>query len=222
MIKRSKRPTALVAALIVIVAAIAVTAAMASSNDPATKAITAVPKARVSTRLEHLFGVLQTSARTHGASAAAAQPLPAAIKEGVSQEVTLDLSAVVFAGGAYPTWVIPGSTEICLMANATKPGGSPGGICGSIAAVEQRGIAETTEGASGSPVVLGLVPNGNTSVEVTNANGTKETVPVTNNVYEITSGDPVSATLKNASGATTTRHLPVLSTPPPPSTPHGG
>ena len=101
------------------------------------------------------------------------------------------------------------------MANATKSGGTPVSICGTISSVEQRGIAETTESASGSPVVLGLVPNGNNSVEVTNANGTKETAPVTNNVYEITSGDPVSATLKNASGATTTRRLPVLSNPAP-------
>jgi hypothetical protein len=57
---------------------------------------------------------------------------------------------------------------------------------------------------------LGLVPNGNASVLVTDANGSKETVPVVNNVYEITSGDPVSATLKSASGTTTTRHLPVI------------
>jgi hypothetical protein len=222
MIKRSQRRTVLVAALVVIAAAIVVTAGMASSEGSATKHVSAAPRPRVSARLDHIFRVLHASARTRGASVAAAQPLPAAIEEGVSQQVTLDLSAAVFAGGTYPTWVVPGSTEICLMANATKPGGSPGGICGSIAAVEQRGIAETTESASGSPVVLGLVPNGNTSVDVTNANGTKETVPVTNNVYEITSGDPVSATLRNASGATITRHVPVLSAPPPPSAPAVG
>ena len=214
MIKRSKHSAVLASALVVIVAAIAVAAAMASSKDPTTKPV-AVPRARVSVRLDHLFGVLHKKVRAHSASAATEPPLPAAIEEGVSLQSTLDPSAAVFAGGAYPTWVIPGSTEICLMANATKSGGTPGGICGTISSVEQRGIAETTESASGSPVVLGLVPNGNNSVEVTNANGTKETAPVTNNVYEITSGDPVSATLKNASGATTTRRLPVLSNPAP-------
>ncbi len=215
MIKRSKHSAVLASALVVIVAAIAVAAAMASSKGPATTKPVAVPRAHASARLDQLFSVLHKQVRAHSASAATEPPLPAAIEEGISPQSTLDPSAEVFAGGTYPTWVIPGATEICLMANATKPGGTPGGICGTIPSVEQRGIAETTESASGSPIVLGLVPNGNNSVDVTNANGTKDTVPVTDNVYEITSGDPVSATLKNASGATTTRHLPVLSDPPP-------
>jgi hypothetical protein len=220
MIKRPKRSVVLFVGVAIMAAAIAVTAAMASSGGSAAKPI-AVRADRVSPRLNHILGVLRITGRAHGASAAVSQPLPTAIEEGVSQQATLNPSAAVFAGGAYPTWVIPGSTEVCLMANAIRPGGSPGGICGSIAAVEQRGIAETTESASGSPVVLGLVPNGNSSVEVTNVDGTKETLPVTNNVYEITSGDPVSVTLKNASGATTTRHLAVLSTPPPSAPPAG-
>jgi hypothetical protein len=107
------------------------------------------------------------------------------------------------------------------MANGTKPGDSAGGVCGTIAAVEARGLAEATESASGSAVVLGLVPNGNASVEVTDADGSRSTVPVANNVYEITGGTPVSVKMRNASGATVSRHLPVLTTPPPASAPAG-
>ncbi len=132
----------------------------------------------------------------------------------------MDPSAAVFAdAGACPAWIVPGSEQVCLV--HALNGGGTGGICGTSAAIEQRGIAGTGESPSGSPVVLGLVPNGNTSVDVTNTDGSKETVPVTNNVYEITTGDPVSATLKNASGALTTRHLPVISAPPPAATPTG-
>jgi hypothetical protein len=212
--KRSSRSLVRVSALVAIAAAVAVTAAMASNGSTAAKP-TNVVRHRVSPRLEHLIGALT---RAHRASANA-HPLPAAVEEGESPQSTLVTFAAVFTGGAYPTWIVPGSTEVCLDNSALKPGGGAGGICGTIAAFEQRGLAGTTESASGSPVVLGLVPDGNTSVGVTNANGTKDTVPVANNVYEITSGDPVSATLKNAAGTTITRHLAVLSTPPPSAPP---
>ena len=152
--------------------------------------------------------------RARGASAATdAQPLPVAVVEGMSRQLGVEPSAAVFAGGTYPTWVVPGSTEVCLMHAALSRQDVPGGVCGSIKAAE-HGLAVTSEDAAGAPVVLGLAPDGNISVNVTNADGTTESVPVTNNVYEITSGDPVSVTLKQASGASETRHLATLSSPP--------
>lgn len=214
--KRSSRPLVLVAALVAISVAVAVTAAMGSSGSRTTKRTAAVRRP-VSSRLYHLIGAL---ARVHQASTAS-HPVPAAVLEGTAQQIGISPSAAVFTGGTYPTWIVPGSTEVCLMHDAVGRIGAPGGICGTIAAFEQRGLAEATEASPGSPVVLGLVPNGNTSVDVTNSNGSTESVPVANNVYEITSGDPVSATLKNASGASTTRRLPVISAPPPPSAPTG-
>lgn len=222
MSKRSKRTTTAVLALALVGATVAIIAASASSKGQTARTRTPVHHA-VSARLDHILGVLEhRGARAYGASlATGAQPLPTAIFQGVSHEAALDPAAAVYAGGAYPTWVIPGSTEVCLMANGTKAGDSAGGICGSTAALEQRGLAEVTEGPTGAPLVLGLVPNGNATIEVTNSNGTTETVPVHNNVYEVTAGDPVSATMKDAAGAAVTRILPTLATPPSSAPPRG-
>jgi hypothetical protein len=140
--------------------------------------------------------------------------LPAAAALGLSQIAGVDTSAAVFAGGTYPAWVVPGLTETCVIVGAVRPGDVPGGVCGSTAAAI-HGLALATENAAGTSVVLGLVPNGNASVKVTNADGTTENVPVTNNVYEVTGGTPSTVSLKEASGKRVTRHLPVLSRPAP-------
>jgi hypothetical protein len=213
MTKRPKNSVMIVAALLAAVATVAVTAAMASSNGRATKAST--PPAHVSARLATIFRVLQ---RAHRASSVDAKPLPTAALQGLSVQAGMDPSSAVFAGGTYPTWVVPGSTEVCLMHDALTSRDAPGGICGSVKAAE-HGLAEATESATGAPLILGLVPNGNASVTVTNANGTTDSVPVSDNVYEITSGVPASVTLKTASGTAETRHLPTLSPPPPSSAP---
>jgi hypothetical protein len=136
-------------------------------------------------------------------------------------------AAIAVEGGAYPVVVEPGETEICVLngpegmtAASAHAAGELGGVCGTIADAETRGLADSTEAASGAPVVIGLVPNGNTSVSVTNTNGTTEDLPVTNNVYEITSGTPTSVTMKDATGATVTRHI-AVPTHPPASAPAG-
>jgi hypothetical protein len=206
MTKRPTKSVVIFAALLAMVAAVAVTAAMASSDGRATRV--SAPVVHVSARLDSIFRVLR---RAHSASNVEAQALPIAVLQGL--QAGMDSSAAVFAGGTYPTWVVPGSTEICLMHGAAPHNVSPGGICGTVEAAE-HGLADGTESAPGVPLILGLVPNGNASVTVTNANGTTESVPVTNNVYEVTSGMPISVTLKTASGAVETRHLPVPTTPP--------
>jgi hypothetical protein len=143
-----------------------------------------------------------------------AQSLPAAAVRSLSVMPGLDPSAAVFIGGTYPVWVVPGSTAVCLIDAAMGTPSVLGGVCGTTSAAEERGLAVTTENASGTPIVLGLAPRGNTSVKVTNSNGTTENVPVTSGVYEITGGSPSTASLKEASGKETTRHLPELSRPP--------
>jgi len=216
MRKRLQRSAIVVPVLVSIVAAISVAAAMASSKNHVLKPH-AVPSRAVSTRLDHIFSVLRgTDLRGRSASVGAnPQPLPAAAIKGLSHIPGLDPSAAVFAGGTTdPVWVIPGSTELCLINGSTATPGDLGGVCGSISGAEEHGLAVTTESASGTPIVLGLVPNGNTSVKVTNTDGTTEHVPVTNNVYEIDSGNPSTVNLNEASGKATTRHLAILSRPP--------
>jgi hypothetical protein len=131
----------------------------------------------------------------------------------------LDSSSVLVTGGAAS--VVSSPTDVCLLDAEKGSGGATAGVCGTTSGVEERGLALTTENSAGAPVVLGLTPSGNTSVTVTNTDGTTETVPVTNNVYEITSGNPSTATLKEASGKITTRHLPQWSRPPASSAPAG-
>jgi len=202
------------AVLVAIVAMAAIATAMASSSPRAARRHTTHRHA-VSGRLGHIFRALDARhVRAHRVSAATASvPLPAAVFDAMSRwNPGLNPSAAVFTGGTYPTWIVPGSTEVCLVVGPMRAHDVPGAVCGSVSGSE-HGFAMTTENAVGAPVVIGLAPDGNASVEVTNANGTSESVPVVNNVYEVISGTPSTATLKEASGRTFTRRLAVLRRP---------
>lgn len=215
MIKRTQRLVIGSSVLVAVVATIVVTAATASSKGhrvklPATTAQTVPPQ------LGRIFKVLRgKDVRGHTAhmSTIGAQPLPAAVVKGMGNQPSVNPSAAVFVGGVYPTWIVPGAAEICLVVGAVSPGDVPSGVCGSIPAAE-HGLALTSSNAAGTPVVLGLVPNGNATVKVTNTDGTTENVPVTNNVYEITSSNPSTVRFNEASGISITRHLAIPSRPP--------
>jgi hypothetical protein len=217
MSKRSKWFSAIVlAALIAATAAVAVTA-MASPGKRAVK-LHSVPA--VSARLDQIFTVLRSDdLATHSAAVSTvSQSLPQNVLEGMGRSGRgLEPTKAAFAGGVYPTWVVPGTTEVCLVVGAIGARGVPGSTCGSIAQGE-AGLALMTETDAGAPIVLGLAPNGNASVEVTNADGAKKSITVTNNVYEITGGRPSTVSLKDASGASTTQPV-AMSPPPPPSAP---
>jgi hypothetical protein len=82
-------------------------------------------------------------------------------------------------------WLIPGSTGTCFMMT-TKSNPLPVGGCGSnsrAVAGEQMMALESPAGYPGGEVVIGLAPNGNTSVTLTRADGSTESVPVAQNVY---------------------------------------
>lgn len=53
-------------------------------------------------------------------------------------------------------------------------------------------------------------PKPRRTFDSTNANGTTEEIPVKDDVYEITSGDASTVTLRDAAGKITTRHLATL------------
>jgi hypothetical protein len=220
MSKRS-RSSAMALAALVVLAAVVVTAATASSNNHAVK-LHSSPAPAVSARLAQLFKVLSaTNLGARGVAArTGAQPLPASVVQGMSNyEPDLAPAEAVFTGGVYPTWVVPGSSEVCLVVGTTGSRSVPGATCGPTAKAE-AGLTGMTETDSGQPVVLGLAPNGNTSVEVTNADGTTENVPVTNNVYEVVSGKPSTVSLKTASGTPTTESV-AIGPPPAASAPSG-
>lgn len=153
------------------------------------------------------------------ASGISASTLPTAVIQGLSDFPGIDLATAQAAGSVYPAWVITGSTETCVMHDAMRPDDVPGGVCGPTSVAQERGLAITTENAAGAPVIFGLAPAGNTSVNVSESDGSTKNVPVTNGVYEVTGGTPSAVSLTAASGKTITSHLAVLSPPPPASAP---
>jgi hypothetical protein len=217
----SKRSKLLSLSIVVLTIGIvtAVTAPMSSSLGSGKENHVHLSTTRyaISTRLFKIFNVLHHRDHAHSASVTTTPPLPSAVAQVMARtSPNLDPSAAVFAGGAYPTWVVPGTNEVCLINAPTTPTSGYGGVCGTISAAE-RGLAVTTENAAGEPVIFGLVPNGNAFVAVKNVDDAVENVPVTNNVYEISGSDPGSASLTEASGARTTYKLPTLSRAPGPS-----
>jgi hypothetical protein len=171
---------------------------------------------KISQRLDQAFSVLHRS----GLSAHNTSILPGL--QGLSAiPDNLDVADAVVIPATYPVVIVPGETGVCLLngplgMTAAEAGaaGQLGGTCSSVANAEKYGLAETTESASGGPMVVGIAPNGNTSVTVTSSNDTTQRTPVTNNVYEIIGGTPATIRLKSASGASVTRSVAPISHPP--------
>lgn len=113
------------------------------------------------------------------------------------------LARRVIYGDAH-LWVEPGSAGLCLMDYEAE---AKGGSCGSVAEALEGSIAVGV-GSTGSAVVYGLVPNGNSQVVVHDADGTTEDVPVENNVYIVRHPGAVSAEVIDAGGQPTTVELP--------------
>jgi hypothetical protein len=207
----------------IVVAAIVVTAAGAKSGSRDVTRSRNSADSHVSRRLLAEFKVLhQEEFRgAHNASTSASyQPLPQGVIEGMEQaQPQMEPSSAAFAGGTYPTWVVPGADHVCLVLGTTGANSVPSSSCGSTASAEQHGLAISTENEAGTPVIVGLVPNGNPVVKVTNTNGTSKGVPVVDNVYEVTGGAPRTVTFRDGAGSETTRPVAVIPAPPPPSAP---
>jgi hypothetical protein len=125
----------------------------------------------------------------------------------------VDPAGAVFVGGTYPAWVVPGTSKVCLVVDAIGAHGVPSASCGTVAQGEAGLVRLLTVTETGAPVVVGLVPNGNVNVAVTDASGAAHDVPVAHNVYEITSGSPSTVSFNDASGATTTESVVMPATP---------
>lgn len=210
--KRSKRAAMMLTALVAAAAAVAVTAGTASSHHAERQAHRAI-----SGRLAQVFQVLDRRVRARRAAAAGGRPLPTGVVAGMSRQPGVDPSQAAYAGGEYPTWVVPGSSEVCLVVGATGTRGVPSSVCGPISRAES-GLVVLTETDSGQPLVLGLAPDGNRSVSVTDKDDATESVPVTDNVFEIVRGHPVSVSLKDTAGNRSSRSV-AISAPPGPTRP---
>jgi hypothetical protein len=105
-------------------------------------------------------------------------------------------------------WILPGSSGICLISYGFDPRfpqvGS--GSCNSSA----MALSGDMFNRIGQNNVIGLAPDGNTTMTITYTDGSTQHIPVTGNVYRAAglSGDPTSITLRDASGALTTVPIP--------------
>lgn len=134
----------------------------------------------------------------------------AAAAAGVSS--TANATYVQIGSDVYAA-VIPGSTGVCfaaamptLQATGIHEPSRIGMACDTTASVEQHGIGQELFSADGSSSeMIGLVPDGNSTVTVANDDGTTATVPVESNIFYVHSSTPIGEIgIIASSGAVTT------------------
>jgi hypothetical protein len=107
------------------------------------------------------------------------------------------------------TWILPGSSGVCLITiGIVRPGVGSGSCNSDLFALSGDFFVDSKKWPTRQIVLVGLAPDGNQTVSVTDADGSTHHVPVTDNLYVVTGGDPSSITLRDASGAPTTVPIP--------------
>jgi hypothetical protein len=160
---------------------------------------------RVSSKLQRHFRVLRAVPRAADEGTPAPSLAPgaaAAIATNGYVQVNVAQARFVPASNG-GVWVVPGSDGVCVVQNDSDT--TTG--CGTTTQADNGDLIQTTS-AGGSPnYVLGLAPDGNSSVTVAFANGSVESVPVTDNVYEAAGAGMTAVTLTTAAGAHVTLSL---------------
>jgi hypothetical protein len=189
------------------------------------------------TQLKRRFGVFRHGAffaggsRAHGASGGEPSALTkfmTMLEQSPRYEPSM---AVALEAGVYPVVVVAGASTVHLyngpagtnVGTTALEGGDMGGVSGPRASVEAEGLWDLRESTGGAIADFGLVPDGDTSVHVSYANGTSSTVPVTNNVAEVTGSRsgaiPSSVSYKSAAGIEITEHIEIANPAPAASAP---
>jgi len=142
-------------------------------------------------------------------------PLPASIAQGytgpaqLSDPYGIDPSLARYVAAA-KTWILPGSSGACIQTYRSQGPRTPigtGGGCTATPAVLAGELVIRSTTSAGVITLVGLAPDGNTTVTITDTDGTARQIPVTDNVYVATGGHPSTITLNDASGTTTTLPL---------------
>lgn len=163
----------------------------------------------VAPALRRTFGVL----RRYAVRASVDTPVtatPVALPDGVASAVaTNGLVNVNVTDAQFEpvpnggVWVVPGSDGMCILSGASYVT-----VCAPSANAEDGAVRTGDAGSDGKlDYVFGLVPDGNSTVTVTSADGSRQAVPVVGNVYEATGTDLVAVTDKTAAGAVVTHGL---------------
>lgn len=130
------------------------------------------------------FAVLSDHTATNAGSASVpAGAIPAATQDGIKVYVWEQAAGESLNPNAPRS---PNATEgeICVGQEATSSNDIGGAACGPVAAFIAHGNVDFTgSGGSSSPMTItALVPNGVSSIELTEADGASRSVPVVNNV----------------------------------------
>ena len=165
--------------------------------------------ARVS--LGRSFAVMRHRSTTTATAAVAFPSNVAAAMQsatGSAAELGLEPEEATHVSGQFETWVVPGSNGVCLVSSGIVAPGVADAACAKPQNALTDGVMKLSVTQSGEHVLSGLVPNGNSAVMVTDANGTTHAVNVVSNVYEVVGATPVSVSFKNTSGASVSRPVP--------------
>jgi hypothetical protein len=140
-------------------------------------------------------------------------PLPAGIAGAYSGPAQppnpygIDPNLARYAAAAN-TWILPGSSGACLIALGVAGYGVSSGACNSTqAALSGELVVRTGSTSRVSNTLVGLAPDGNATVTITDADGSTRQVPVSDNVYKVIGGNPSAITEHDSSGAVTTLPL---------------
>lgn len=120
----------------------------------------------------------------------------------------LDPSLARYAAAAN-TWVLPGTSGVCLITiGVVGPGVASQGCGSTTTALAGNLVVLSTNGRTHELSLVGLAPDDNTTVTVTATDGSTRQVPVTDNVYVVIGGTSSSITLRGANGTPTTLGVP--------------
>jgi hypothetical protein len=222
---RSRFSTRLVlpAAALIAVAAVAVPSALAGSGRARARHISRAPVAIAT--LDRHFSVLPSRQGSAGAhSASAMPPIPASVMRflqspapnGVARGLQMNLTGY-HAGGSATVWVVPGTYQSCVVFifhDGASQSHLGAGCILSRAFLDSGDVAAEFPGSAVH--LVGVVPDGNSTVTVGTANGARFVVPVSDNTWSASlSSDGVYAgdngrtlTFRNSAGIKRTMPIP--------------
>jgi hypothetical protein len=156
------------------------------------------------------FSVVRKSVTKGGGSLPSSVAHAASTASSQASQLQAGLTTQVKVSDPYPVSVSPENGQICLFQQGVVGPGVGSSFCASY----EEALSGKFIGLSGiypsgtESVVIGLAPNGNSSVLATDANGSTRAVDVSENVYEIVGKAPQTITLHDAEGQTETFPVP--------------
>jgi hypothetical protein len=195
------------AALVVAIAAVCALAGGAFGS-PSHKA----PLKRAASQRTHLKPnkrlVSAIKALRAARQSASSEPLPANVAEAMLQPTATSrplglepADAVEVASAQYPTWIVPGSNGVCIVSTGIVGESTADGVCSSVTSAVAGHLVKVSMAGPDEAITTGLVPDGNSSVTVTEADGSVERAPVVDNVYEVRGSGVKSVALIGSGGA---------------------